>query len=76
MCLFLVVALFTSTSVSSFGNSLLDFFECNSVETLVILSAVLLSIKSPVASAAFWKTLFEAVFIASVVDFFAVSKSF
>ena len=39
---FLVVALSSSTSVSSFDNSLLDFFEYNSVETLVILSAILL----------------------------------
>ena len=48
---FLVVALFSFTSVSSFGNSLLDFFDCNSVETLVILPAILLPIKSHVASA-------------------------
>ena len=39
-------------------------------ETLVILSAILLPIKSPVASAVFWITLFEAVFIASVVNLF------
>ena len=38
-------------------------------ETLVILSIVLLSIKSPVASAVFWIAVFEAVFIASDVDF-------
>ena len=40
---FLIVAL-----VSLFGNSLLDF-----LETLVILSAILLPIKSPAASAVF-----------------------
>ena len=56
---FLIVAL-----VSLFGNSLLDF-----LETLVILSAILLPIKSPAASAVFWIALFESVFIASVVDF-------
>ena len=48
MYLFLGVALSTFTSVSSFGNSLVDFFEM-----LVILSAILLPIKSPVASAVF-----------------------
>ena len=51
------------TSVSSFGNSLGDF------KTLVILPAILLPIKSPVSSAVFWIAFFEAVFIASVVDF-------
>ena len=45
-------------------------------ETLVILSAILLPIKSPVASAVFWIALFEAVFIASVVEFLALSRSF
>ena len=48
MYLFLGVAYYTSISVSSFGNSFVDFFE-----TLVILSAILLPIKSPVASAVF-----------------------
>ena len=69
--LFLWVVISTSSSVSSFGNFLLDF-----LETLVILSAILLPIKSPVASAVFWIVLFEAVFIASVVDFLALSRSF
>ena len=50
---------------------LLDFFE-----TLVILSAILLPIKSPVASAVFWIALFEAVFIVFVVDFLALSRPF
>ena len=53
-----------STSVSSFGNFLVDF-----LETIVILSVTLLPIESPVVFAVFWITLFEAVFIASVVDF-------
>ena len=48
-------------SISLFCNSLGNFFE-----TLVILSAILLPIKLPVASAVFWIALFEAVFIASV----------
>ena len=58
------VALSTSNSLSLFCNSLVDFFEA-----LVILSAILLPIKSPVASAVFWIALFDAAFIASVVDF-------
>ena len=45
------------------------------LETLVIFSAILLLIKSPVASAVYWIALFEAVFIATVVDFFALSRS-
>ena len=71
MYLFWEEALFTSTSVSLFCNSLADFFE-----TLVILSAILLPIKSPVAFAVFWIALFDAVFIASVVGFLALSRSF
>ena len=62
--LFLGVSFSTSTSVLLFCNSLVGFFE-----TLVILSEILLPIKSPVASAVFWIALFEAVFVASVVDF-------
>ena len=61
----------STSSISLFGNTLSDFFE-----TLVILSAILLPIKSPVASAIFWIALFQAVFIVSVVDFLAVSKRF
>ena len=38
---------------SSEWNSFGDFFECNSAETLVLLSAFILPIKSPVASAVF-----------------------
>ena len=71
MYLFLGVALSTSTSVSLFYNSLVDIFE-----TLVISSAILLPIKSQVASAVFWIALFDAVFVASVVDFLALSRSF
>ena len=66
MYLFLLVV----NSTSSLLSLLLGFFfECNSVETLVILSAILLPFKSPLASAVFLISLFEAVFIASVVDF-------
>ena len=69
MDLFLRVALSTSTSVSSLGNYLADFFE-----TLVILSAILLPIKSAVASAVFWIAFFDAVIISPVVDFLALKK--
>ena len=55
MYLFLGVAISTSSSVSLL---LCNSFECNSVvdfyfETLLILSAILLPIKSPVASSGF-----------------------
>ena len=73
------VYLFFGASISSCCNSLECNFiernstECNSVgdflETLVILSAILLPIKSPVASAVFYITPFEEVFVASVVHF-------
>ena len=73
MCLFLGVTISTSSFISPLlCNSFGDFF----LETLVILSAILLPIKSPVASAVFWIALFEAVFIASAVDFLALSRSF
>ena len=45
-------------------------------EIFVILSAVSLPIKPPVASAVFWIAIFEAIFIASVVGFLALSRSF
>ena len=65
---FLWVVNSTSSVSSLLSNSLVDFSE-----TLVILSAILLPIKSLVASAVFWIALFEAVFIASVADFLVVS---
>ena len=52
-------------------NSAEDFFE-----RFVILSTILLPIKSTLASAVFWIALFEAVFIASVVDFLALLRRF
>ena len=67
-CFFIISFNFECNFEHSFAE---DFFE-----TLVILSAILLPIKSPVASAVFWITLFEAVFIASVVYFFALSRGF
>ena len=42
------------------------------METLIILSEILLPIKSLVVSTVFWIALFEAVFIASVVYFLAL----
>ena len=51
-------------STSSSSLLLLDFF----LETLVILSAILLPIKSPVASAVFCINFLEVVFSASVAD--------
>ena len=69
MYLFLGVALSTSTSVLSFGNSSVDFFE-----TLVILSAILLPIKSPAASAVFWIAPFDTAFMASAADFLTLSE--
>ena len=72
--------LFFGTSISLLASSIFkcNSVECNSIERgsakdffeiLVILSAILLPIKSPVASAVFWIALFEAVVIASVADF-------
>ena len=43
---------------------------------LVILSAILLPMKSPVASALFWIALFDAVFIASVAEFLELWRRF
>ena len=48
----------------------------NFLESLVVLSAILLPIKSPVASSVFWIAVFETVFIVLVVDFLAVSRRF
>ena len=62
MYLLLVV---NSISLSIVGKFLLDFL----VALPVILSAILLPIKSPVASADFCIALFDAVFNASVADF-------
>ena len=56
---------------SSFFEHVEDF-----LEILFILLSILLPIKPPVVSAGFWIGLFEVVFIASVVDFLAVSRSF
>ena len=57
MYLFLGVALSTPTSVSLFCKAFEDIF----FDTLVILSAILLPIKSPAASAVFSVDLFYAI---------------
>ena len=62
MYLFLWVV--NSASLSIVGNFLVDFYYM-----LVILSAILLPIKSSVASAVFSIALLEADFTASVADF-------
>ena len=62
--------------LASFECNSLDFSACNSVETLVISLAILLPIKSSVASAVVLIALFETVFIESVADFLALSTSF
>ena len=63
--------LYFGASISSFCNSLGEVFE-----TLVNLSAIVLPIKSRVASDVFWIALLEAVFIATVIDFLAQSRGF
>ena len=83
----IICCLFSGDVYLSFGvsNSLLASLFCERssaegvedfFETLVILSAILLLIKSPVASAVFWIVLFEAVFIAFVVDFLHYQEIF
>ena len=63
-----------------FGISLLATFECGSLagffEILVILFAIELPTRSPVASAVFGIALLPVIFNASVADFLAVSTSF
>ena len=69
--MYLFFGVVNSASSSIVGNFLVDF-----LETLVLFSAILLPTKSPVASAVFCIAHLEAVFIASVADFLAVSTSF
>ena len=62
--------------VNSASLSIVGIFLVHFLATLVVLSAILLPIKSRVASVVFCVALLEAVFIASVADFLAVSTSF
>ena len=64
---------FTTVSISLLESS---FFTVFFVEIPVILSAILLPIKSPVTSAVFRIALFDAVFMASAVDYLALSRRF
>ena len=68
ICLYSVISISFSSVFES--NSFGDF------EILLILTAVLLPIKSPVALVAYWIALFEAVFITSAVDLLALSRRF
>ena len=52
------------------------FFFCECSERFVNLLAILIPIKSPVASVVVWMTLFEEVLIASVSDYFSMIKNF
>ena len=72
MCIFFF---FFGASVSSIVSLFFERAE-GFLETLVILSPILLPVKSLVASVVFCIALFESVFIASVVDFLALSRSF
>ena len=75
----IICCLFSGDIYLSFGiSNSSTFCECNSLEDFfeifLILSAILLPIKSPVALVAI--ALFEAVFIAFVVNILALSRSF
>ena len=61
----------SDSSLASLFCGFLDF-----LETVVILSAILLLIKSPVTSAVFRIVLFKAVYIASVAVFFPYQEVF
>ena len=69
---------FFGTSNSSLMLSFSKFLECaeDFFKTLVILSSILLPIKSLVVSAVFWINLFEASFYCIHCRFLALSRSF
>ena len=69
--LFLGVAISTSPVLSLLCNSLSGFFEA-----IVILSAILLPIKSPVASACFLNCSFSCSFYCICYIFFSTIKTF
>ena len=69
--------LYLSSAIFNSFSSVFKTFCEGFFETLVILSAILLPIKSIIASSAvFWIAHSEAVFIASDVYFLALSRSF
>ena len=53
-----------------------ELFSGEPLDTVVVLSAILLPIKSSVVSAVFWIALFEAVLSAFVPDYLALSIRF
>ena len=73
-CLFLKIKIFFRISI--------DFSVCKSTSEsfwgkfFIIVSAILVSIKSPFASAVFWIILFSVVLSASIADFLVWSKCF
>ena len=76
----IICSIFSGDIYLSFGISLLtsSFSECNSLEDFffdefVTISIILLPSKSAVVSTVFRIALFEAVFVVSVVDIFALS---
>ena len=69
----IICCLFSGDIYLSFGISLLgSVFSLFCDEAFVILSAILLLIKSPVAYAVFKIALFEKVFIASILNLLAL----
>ena len=62
-------------SLSIFSSFVSELFCGEAFENLVILSAILFTIKSLVVSAVFWIALFEALLSASQADFLAWSRS-
>ena len=63
-------------SLSCLFVTIFGFFCSESFEAFVILLVILLPTKSPVASAAFWISLFEAAWRASDADFLAWLRGF
>ena len=61
---------YLSLSITSSFVTIPELFCGNVFETFVIHSAILFPIKSPVASAVFWISLFKAVLSPSVADVF------
>ena len=72
MCIYLSLGISLSCSFVT----VFELFRCEVFETFAILSAISFSIKSPVASAVFSITFFEAALSASVADCLAWSRSF
>ena len=68
--------IFWYTLLFYYNSSVSELFCCGFFESFVILLAILLPIKSPVAYAVFWMTLYEDVLRASVAGFWAWSRGF